>query len=103
MDVIAPLSDQRIPQEQLRDLENFGRYMLCIAANSQEAFHDPGRWLETVKRRYPGNLGPALAYLINLEGDASHNINDFLANISDVLVTYIDASLQYIPVWRLLT
>jgi hypothetical protein len=97
MDVIAPMGDQRIPQEQMRDLENFGRYMLCIAANTQEAFHDPARWIETVKRRYPGNLGLALSYLMNLEGNPSHDINDFLANISDVLVTYVDASLQYTP------
>ena len=68
MDVIAPMGDQRIPGEQLGDLVNFGRYMLCIAANSQEVLHDPARWIEIVKRRYPGgNLGGALSYLINLE------------------------------------
>lgn len=91
------MGDQRIPGEQLGDLAAFGRYMLCIAANSLEALHDPARWLEVVKRRYPGNLGSALSYLINLEQNTSRNINEFLANISDVLVTYIDASLQYSP------
>jgi PAB-dependent poly(A)-specific ribonuclease subunit 3 len=97
MDVIAPMSDARIPGEQLGDLANFGRYMLCVAANSQEALHDPGRWLEVVKRRYQGSLPGALSYLVNLEQNTTRNINEFLANISDVLVTYVDASLQYIP------
>jgi PAB-dependent poly(A)-specific ribonuclease subunit 3 len=96
MDVIAPMGDQRIPGEQLRDLANFGRYMLCIAANSQEPLHDPARWIEAVKRRYPGNLGGALSYLINFEQNATRNINEFLANISDVLVTYVDAAIQYL-------
>ena len=97
MDVIAPMGDQRIPGEQLGDLANFGRYMLCIAANSQEVLHDPARWIEIVKRRYPGgNLAGALSYLINLEGNTARNINEFLEYISDVLVTYVDASLQYI-------
>lgn len=101
MDVIAPMGDQRIPGEQLGDLASFGRYMLCIAANSLEPLHDPARWIEVVKRRYPGDLGGALSYLINLEQNTSRNINEFLANISDVLVTYIDASLQYIPsTWK---
>ena len=95
MDVIAPLGEQRIPGEQLCDLTNFGRYMLCLAANSQEPLHDPARWIEVVKRRYPGNLGGALSYLINLEQNTTRNIAEFLANISDVLVTYVDASLQY--------
>lgn len=88
------MGDERIPGEQLGDLASFGRYMLCIAANSLEPLHDPARWIEAVKRRYPGNLGGALSYLINLEQNTSRNINEFLANISDMLVTYIDASLQ---------
>jgi len=96
MDVIAPMGDQRIPDEKLFDLVNFGRYMLCVAANSQEALHDPTRWIEVVRRRSE-NLGGALSYLINLEQNATRNINEFLANISDVMVSYVDASLQYIP------
>jgi PAB-dependent poly(A)-specific ribonuclease subunit 3 len=95
MDVIAPMSEARIPGEQLGDLANFGRYILCVAANSQEALHDPLRWLDVVKRRYPGNLAGALSYLINLEHDTARNINEFLGSIADVLVTYVDASLQY--------
>jgi PAB-dependent poly(A)-specific ribonuclease subunit 3 len=94
MDVIAPMGDQRIPGEQLRDLANFGRYMLCLAANSQEPLHDPVRWLEIIKRR-PGNLGGALSYLINLEQNPTRSVNEFLANISDIMVTYVDSSLQY--------
>lgn len=103
MDVIAPMSEQRIPGEQLGDLGNFGRYILCIAANSQEALRDPARWIGTVDRRYPKNdkgdphgatLAGALSYLVNLEQDPNRNIGEFLANISDVLVTYVDASLQ---------
>jgi hypothetical protein len=82
----------------LMDLTNFGRYVLCLAANTLEALHDPGRWLEVVKRRGGGgNLGGALSYLVNLEQNSTRNINEFLANISDVLVTYVDASLQYPP------
>jgi hypothetical protein len=104
MDVIAPMGEQRIPGEQLGDLANFGRYMLCVAANSQEALRDPARWIGTVDRRYPKNdrneaggvtLTAALSYLINLDQDPTRNIGEFLANISDVLVTYVDASLQY--------
>lgn len=97
MDVIAPLGDQRIPNEQLCDLANFGRYMLCLAANSQEPLHEPARFIEVVKRRYPGNLGAALSYLINLEQNTTRSITEFLASISDVLVNYVDASLQYLP------
>src|ERR1700737_1199549 len=101
MDVIAPMSETRIPGEQLGDLANFGRYLLCVAANSQEAQHDPARWLDVVKRRHPGNLAGALSYLVNLEHNTTRTINEFLANISDVLVTYVDASLQYAPApWR---
>jgi PAB-dependent poly(A)-specific ribonuclease subunit 3 len=96
MDVIAPLGEARMAGEQLGDLANFGRYMLCLATNSVEAVHDPGRWLEVVKRR-SGNLGGALSYLVNLEGNMTRNINEFLANISDVLVSFVDASLQYTP------
>src|SRR6202035_3072112 len=90
MDVIAPMGEQRIPGEQLGDLANFGRYMLCVAANSQEASRDPARWIGTVDRRYPKNdrneaggvtLSAALSYLINLEQNQSHNIGEFLANI----------------------
>ena len=98
MDVIAPMSEARIPGEKLMDLTNFGRYVLCLAANTLEALHDPGRWLEMVKRRGGGgNLGGALSYLVNLEQNSTRNINEFLANVSDVLVTYVDASLQYPP------
>lgn len=96
MDVIAPMGEQRISDEKLFDLINFGRYMLCIATNSQEALHDPRRWLEVVRRRSE-NLAEALSYLINLEQNGTHNINEFLASISDVMVTYVDASLQYFP------
>ena len=95
-DVIAPMPENRIPGEMLLDIVNFGRYMLCIAANSQEAFHDPERWIEVVKRR-SGILGKALLYLINLEQDTTRNINDFLGIISESMVTYVDASLQYDP------
>lgn len=95
MDVIAPLGESRIPDEKLFDLVNFGRYMLCIATNSQEALHDPARWIEIARRRSE-NLGGAISYLINLEQNATRNINEFLANISYVMVTYIDASLQYL-------
>ena len=93
MDVIAPMGEQRIPGEKLLDLISFGRYMLCLTANTREALHDPTRWMEVVKRR-SGNLGRALSYLINSEQVPTHNINEFLASISDVMVTYIDASLQ---------
>jgi len=93
MDVIAPLGEARLPGEQLADLTNFGRYMLCVATGVAEAGHDPGRWLEVVKRR-SANLGGALSYLVNLEGNGTRNINEFLANISDVTVSYVDASLQ---------
>jgi PAB-dependent poly(A)-specific ribonuclease subunit 3 len=96
MDVIAPMGDQRIPEEQLRDLNNFGMYMLCLAGNTQEALRDPARWIETVKRKYPGKLGSALTYLINFEQNHGHNIGDFLASISDIMVNYADAALQYI-------
>ncbi len=90
------MPETRIPGEKLLDLVNFGRCMLCIAANSQEAFHDPARWIEVVKRR-SGNLAVALSYLINLEQNTTRNINEFLANISEIMVTYVDASLQYLP------
>lgn len=92
--MIAPMSEARIPGEKLMDLTNFGRYVLCLAGNTLEALQDPGRWLEVVKRR-GGALGGALGYLVNLEGNTTRNINEFLANVSDVLVTYVDASLQY--------
>ena len=95
MDVIAPMGDGRLLGEQLLDLSNFGRYMLSLAVNSQEAFQDPGRWIETAKRRYPGNLGGALSYLINFEENTTRNITEFLANISDVLTNYVDSSLHY--------
>ena len=95
-DVIAPMPENRIPGEKLLDLVNFGRYMLCIAANSQEAFHDPTRWIEVVKRR-SGILAGALSYLINLEQSTTRNISEFLGNISEIMVTYVDASLQYSP------
>lgn len=94
MDVIAPMSESKIPGEQLGDLVNFGRYLLCVAANSQEALHEPGKWIEIVKRRYPGNLAGALSYLI-YPGNTTRNITEFLSNISDVLVTYVDSALQY--------
>ena len=94
MDVIAPMSEARIPGEKLMDLTNFGRYMLCLAGNSLEALHDPVRWLDVVQAK-GGNLGGALSYLINLEQNPTRNINEFLTKISDVLVTYVDASLQY--------
>lgn len=94
MDVIAPLGEARLAGEQLGDLANFGRYMLCLVTSSVEAAHDPGRWLEVVKRR-SGNLAGALGYLVNLEGISARNINEFLANIPEVMVSYADASLQY--------
>ena len=33
--------------------------------------------------------------MINLEQNTTRNINEFLTHISDALVTYVDASLQY--------
>ena len=54
MDVIAPMGEQRIPMEKLRDLTNFGRYMLCIAAGTQEALHDPSRWIDQIIQRKTG-------------------------------------------------
>lgn len=97
MDVIAPLGDQRNPDEQLQDLRNFGLYMLCLAASTQDALRDPVRYIDVVKRRYQGNMAGALSYLINFEQNPSHNINELLSNISDVIVNYVDAALQYIP------
>jgi PAB-dependent poly(A)-specific ribonuclease subunit 3 len=96
MDVIAPMGEARLPEEKLFDLVNFGRYLLCVAANSQEALHDPRRWLEMVRRRSE-NLAGALSYLVNLEQSTTRNITEFLENISEVMVTYIDSSLQYSP------
>ena len=96
MDVIAPMGDARIQSEKLRDLENFGRTMLALASGSLEGLGtgDVGRWIEIVKGRRGGSLGGALSYLINLEGNGTRNINEFLANISDIMVGYVDASLQ---------
>jgi len=88
------MSEARIPGEKLMDLTNFGRYMLCLAGNTLEALQDPARWLDVVQRR-GGGLAGALRYLVNLEQHPTRDITEFLGKVSDVLVTYVDASLQY--------
>jgi PAB-dependent poly(A)-specific ribonuclease subunit 3 len=91
MDVIAPLGDYKLAEEQMRDLSSFGGYMLALATGTADPFGDAQRGLEVVKKRYPGNLASAIGGLVL--GDQK-SVSEFLVSISEQVVTYFDSALQ---------
>lgn len=99
LDVLRPELNRTLHDFQQEDILQFGRLMLCIACNTQQAAHNRDKSIEYVQKAYSIELKNAISYLLG-SGQQPNNlpksIDEFVAkHASSYLLMNFDASLQY--------